>query len=418
MKRMAMVLALAVLTALMSVRGFAYGGSEISFGMFYSSLGSHGEWITVDANIYAWRPMGVDADWRPYQYGRWIWTDDGWYWDSDEPWAWAAYHYGRWYYDDYYGWLWSPGYDWAPAWVEWRYGGDYVGWAPLGPYAVYNRHYGIHYSRRWVTPYHYWSFVDCGHMMHHDIHRYVYRTEQNTRFIGRTRTGGSVRPDNGRVVSRGPEPGYIEGRTDLRVPRVQLVDVEDRDRARSVGTGNEARIGVYRPRIEERRDEDRIERPGTLRESERMPSLDSRRMDVRRREVDRESGRDVERIERRADVNADQRPPERNSRWFEVAPREQRDAPPAEGERRSMDRPRGDRQVERTPEVSRGERPNPERQIQRAPDANRGERQIQRAPDTNRSERPSVESGRGRDSGNRGERSGGRPSGDTRRERR
>jgi hypothetical protein len=406
---MTMVLALMVLTGLMSVRGYAYGGAEISFGMFYSSLGAQGEWITVDAGVYAWRPLNVDAEWRPYQYGRWIWTDDGWYWDSDEPWAWAAYHYGRWYYDDYYGWLWTPGYDWAPAWVEWRYGGDYVGWAPLGPYAVYNRQFGIHYSRHWVTPYHYWSFVDCRHMMNHDIHRYVYRTEQNTRFIGRTRTGGSVRPDNGRVISRGPEPGEIERRGDLRIPRTQLVDVEDRDRAR--GVGNEGRIGVYRPRVEERSGDERIERPGTLRESERMPSLDSRRLDVRRREVEREDGRNVGRSERRVDGNADQRSQDRNSRWFEVPPREQRDAPPINSERKTMDRPRSDR-------------PNVERQIQRAPESNRGERrspgpQIQRAPESNRGDRPSMDTGRSRDSGNRGgERSGGRSSGETRRERR
>ena len=62
MKRMTMVLALVVLTGLLSVRGFAYGGFEISFGMFYSSLGAHGEWITVDAGVYAWRPMNVDAE--------------------------------------------------------------------------------------------------------------------------------------------------------------------------------------------------------------------------------------------------------------------------------------------------------------------------------------------------------------------
>ena len=90
------------------------------------------------------------------------------------------------------------------------------------------------------------------------------------------------------------------------------------------------RIGVYRPRVEERRGDDQIERPGTVRESERMPSLDSRRLDVRRREVEpwRGPGCQADQNVRRADVNPDQRPPERNSRWFEVTPREQRDAPP------------------------------------------------------------------------------------------
>ena len=43
------------------------------------------------------------------------------------------FHYGRWFYDPYYGWLWVPGYDWSPAWVTWRGGGDYYGWAPIRP---------------------------------------------------------------------------------------------------------------------------------------------------------------------------------------------------------------------------------------------------------------------------------------------
>ena len=31
------------------------------------------------------------------------------------------------------GWVWVPGYTWAPAWVSWRYGDGYAGWAPLPP---------------------------------------------------------------------------------------------------------------------------------------------------------------------------------------------------------------------------------------------------------------------------------------------
>ncbi len=126
-------------------------------------------------------------------HGRWIWTDDGWYWASDEPWGWAAYHYGRWYYDDYYGWIWIPGYDWAPAWVEWRYGGDYIGWAPLGPYAVFSVSFGIHYRNHWVTPHHWWSFVHCGHIAAHDVHgtSTVMRTSQGF-MAGRVTSAVSV----------------------------------------------------------------------------------------------------------------------------------------------------------------------------------------------------------------------------------
>jgi hypothetical protein len=137
MKKLMMLFVLCLVGWSLSIAGPPHGaGFGVSFGVFYSSLTPYGEWISIGADVYGWRPHHVAAGWRPYTVGRWIWTDDGWYWASDEPWGWAAYHYGRWHYDDYYGWIWIPGYDWAPAWVEWRYGGDYVGWAPLGPYAV------------------------------------------------------------------------------------------------------------------------------------------------------------------------------------------------------------------------------------------------------------------------------------------
>jgi hypothetical protein len=323
MKRLVLVLTLALgatlITPASSNAQVGFGG-HITFDAFYSALGPFGEWITVDAGVYSWRPLGVVPDWRPYWDGRWIWTDDGWYWDSDEPWAWATYHYGRWYYDDYYGWIWTPGYEWAPAWVEWRYGGNYVGWAPLGPYAVFDIHVGIHYSHHWVTPYHYWSFVDCGRIMHHHVNQYVYRTEHNTRFIGQTRRAGSVRHDNGRVVSRGPGVGYIERRGDIRVPRTRLVDVESNDRIRGARTGDGDQIGVYRPRVGEGVANGRSGRPDNLRDRERMPSLDTRQMDVRRGDVARESGREAGRNSSGSVRQGEQRSGDRNSRWFEVNP--------------------------------------------------------------------------------------------------
>ena len=33
-------------------------------------------------------------------------------------------------------WVWVPGVEWAPAWVTWRVGGGYIGWAPLPPHHV------------------------------------------------------------------------------------------------------------------------------------------------------------------------------------------------------------------------------------------------------------------------------------------
>ena len=103
---------------------------------FYAPLAPNGTWIEVGTYGRCWRPAGVTPEWRPYCYGHWVWTDCGWYWASDEPWGWACYHYGCWVYDPDYAWVWVPGIEWAPAWVSWRVGGGYIGWAPLPPRGV------------------------------------------------------------------------------------------------------------------------------------------------------------------------------------------------------------------------------------------------------------------------------------------
>ncbi len=68
-----------------------------------------------------------------HPHGYWALTDYGNTWVSDYPWGWAAFHYGRWHFDKYYGWEWIPGHVWGPAWVSWRHGGGYYGWASPYP---------------------------------------------------------------------------------------------------------------------------------------------------------------------------------------------------------------------------------------------------------------------------------------------
>lgn len=105
----------------------------MSYQTFYDQLSPYGNWIYYPGRGYCWVPQ-VDNDFSPYlTNGHWVYTDAEWTWVSDYPWGWAAFHYGRWFFDaEYGGWLWSPGYQWGPAWVTWgEYGGFYC-WAPLG----------------------------------------------------------------------------------------------------------------------------------------------------------------------------------------------------------------------------------------------------------------------------------------------
>lgn len=279
--------------------GRGHGGVTISFGVFYNELSPYGEWIPCGAGVYGWRPIGVHVGWRPYTVGRWCWTSDGWYWLSDEPWGWATFHYGRWHYDDYYGWIWIPGYDWAPAWVEWRYGGGYIGWAPLSPYAVFSVSWGIHYRTRWYTPVTWWNFVDCRYVGSANVRRYVYRNEYNPRYIGNTRGGGSVRYDGGRIRTRGPEREYVEREGRTRIVQVGIRDIGERRGERLRSEGGREEIEVYRPRIEARSDDaSEAMRPSRVREERgRTLDLDTRKIDVRSREATREEIGDTRRSE-------------------------------------------------------------------------------------------------------------------------
>lgn len=161
---------------------------RVNINNFYSELSFHGEWIQYENNVKVWRPLGVNLNWRPYYYGSWVWTDDGWYWDSDEDFGWAVYHYGRWQYDDFYGWVWFPGKVWAPAWVEWRYNNDYLGWAPLPRHASFDVAIGIHFSNNWITSHQHWNFVKYNRFFHKNVHAYVVKNSNNFRIFKKDKT--------------------------------------------------------------------------------------------------------------------------------------------------------------------------------------------------------------------------------------
>ena len=237
------------LTALFPSVSTAQGYNPV--GYFYSALDPHGEWIVIDDGYYAWRPWRAGRMWRPYTVGHWVWTDMGWYWHSTEPWGWATYHYGRWFYDPWHGWLWVPGLDWAPAWVEWRYGGPTVGWAPLPPYAVYDPYGGIRYRSAWRTPDEYWIFTDAGRMTSPQLQHHIYRPSSNSRYVGSTRRGGSVESRGGRLVSRGPEREYVEREGRVRIPPATVIESRAPGTQRVGSRGSDRTVEIYRPSPQE-----------------------------------------------------------------------------------------------------------------------------------------------------------------------
>jgi len=105
---------------------------DASISVNFGELNDYGEWAWMQGYGTVWRPY-ADPGWRPFMYGHWSYTDDGWLWDADEPFGWIVCHYGNWTYDDEMGWVWVPGYDWSPARVEWHVTDREIAWAPLFP---------------------------------------------------------------------------------------------------------------------------------------------------------------------------------------------------------------------------------------------------------------------------------------------
>jgi hypothetical protein len=224
-------------------------GIEISSSAdFYQPLSSYGAWVNVGSYGRCWHPSRVDRRWRPYTTGYWQWTDVGWYWVSDEPWSWACYHYGSWVYDPNYSWVWIPGTEWAPAWVSWREGGDYIGWAPCGPGGA------VVVSPSWFV------FIDVGHF--HNRFRPTSLIVDNRTIIDRTRRVGDFRRER-RVIggaeqqvvfNPGPSVDSVQRATGQRftpVPVQQVVretPVPSTIRRRDGGPTEQPRSVQERPR--------------------------------------------------------------------------------------------------------------------------------------------------------------------------
>ncbi len=101
--------------------------------LFQEALSSYGQWFTYGSYGPVWRPRQINRDWRPYSNGRWVPTQDGYVFETDEPWGWATYHYGNWLFTRDHGWVWVPGRTWYPHTVNWRTNDENVGWAPVPP---------------------------------------------------------------------------------------------------------------------------------------------------------------------------------------------------------------------------------------------------------------------------------------------
>jgi len=217
---------------------------------YQTQLSPYGTWVNVAGYGQCWQPS-VAPGWRPYcDGGHWVYTDSGWFWQSDYVWGGIAFHYGRWTYTTV-GWVWVPGYEYAPAWVVWRHADEdgYVGWAPLPPGALFSggcwRYNGLVVGDDFdfglgAT---FFTFVDYGHFCAFDFHPYILRSDRFNYVFRRSVFENHFAYDHGRFINQGlgRERVAAFAHQDIRIERTQDLRRADEQRRGSYQNYNNNR---------------------------------------------------------------------------------------------------------------------------------------------------------------------------------
>jgi hypothetical protein len=203
--------------------------ADISIDFFYDNIGDGGNWVEVADYGYCWQPSVAvsNRSWRPYTDGYWAYTDVGWTWVSYEDFGWATYHYGRWVRIRGRGWIWVPGREWGPAWVSWRTGGDYVGWAPLPPRGGGE----VIYDSRPITaqvdiefdigPL-YYNFIDVRYIGEPVLRERIFAPEQNVTYITKTVNVTNITYRDNQVYNYGPDYNTLSRYSTRPIQRLSL----------------------------------------------------------------------------------------------------------------------------------------------------------------------------------------------------
>lgn len=293
---------------------------DVSLETFYEELSPYGVWINDPEYGNVWRPDVDQDDFRPYySNGRWEMTRYGNTWVSDYEWGWAPFHYGRWQYSSRRGWIWIPDTKWGPAWVSWRSGGGYYGWAPLGPGININIRIGPR------IPDYYWVFIPQRNIYYDRFPQYNRRRNlsiyhntiiiNNTYVYNRNRYYTGPRADEIRRITREPVRIY-----DVRNQRPNSYGNHSNNRPQVVRSPERGSYPAQNPRPE------RPENRGVVngRDSRTISGDASRPRSVRTESnrvptISQQSGRSYDNQENRNSQAERQAPPTREQRPARVS---------------------------------------------------------------------------------------------------
>ena len=134
---------------------------------------------------------------------------------------------------------------WGPAWVEWRQGGGYIGWAALPPgrHGVdVNIEIGVEVGE---PPYWAFAFVEERYIIDEHVRDHFEPVTRNVTIFNITKNITRYEVVNGRFVNRGIDVNYVQKVTGQPVRHYGVSEV-----ARPYAAGLRGnRIGAYRPSL-------------------------------------------------------------------------------------------------------------------------------------------------------------------------
>ena len=232
----------------------------VQVNVFYQQLQPYGTWMQVADYGWCWQPTVVVGSpaWRPYaDRGRWLYTDCGWYWQSDYAWGWAPFHYGRWVLHARSGWLWVPDTTWGPAWVVWRSSSSHCGWAPLPPSAVFVAGGGFHVGGVRVglnfdfgLPRHHYTFIPFNRFCDRNPHYYALTPTVVQNVFNETTVINNIYVANNVVVNGGLPADRVANVTRSEIRKVSVREAAPQESSlarldKLERSGND--LVIYRP---------------------------------------------------------------------------------------------------------------------------------------------------------------------------
>jgi hypothetical protein len=231
---------------------------NVAYTYFYDSLAPYGNWVDIGGYGLCWQPTVVVSipGWQPYcDNGNWVYSDCGWCWASGYSWGWAPFHYGRWFHHNRWGWCWAPDTVWAPAWVCWRYGGNYCGWAPLPPTACFTPGIGltcfghpVAFSFDFGLAATSYTFVPIGHFRDPHPSRYRLPAQNVTKIYSSTVVVNKfAQSGNNRITVTGIPVEDVAAATHTKIHPVHIRDTAAPGAARLESDGKT--LSVYHPQL-------------------------------------------------------------------------------------------------------------------------------------------------------------------------